>query len=371
MSIARVFPMSDGPPIPHELAVIIIKAYKAMQGDVRTLASVSDRGGFSWSEVPLIFTQVKRRDRLLYQQLMAEARNLVLRPAAEVSSALGDEVRAALGGVVTTARSPSEAAPLPDMPDRWLEENADKVPAPLPDTTTLTIVCWKWEQPGYRVKFTADHVNTFGRMIKRHYKKPCQLVCITDDATGIKEMETFPIWDDHTKVPNPSGKHLPSCYRRLKIFDPAITEQLGATRILSMDLDVVLTGDVSLIFNRPDPFVGWKVPGVFVPEVYNGSMFMFTPGLYSWIWETFDPIKSPALSKQAGYQGSDQAWLSYCLKAREPGWGKHDGVYSYPRDVRTVMGLPSQARIVIFHGSRKPWDVRYSRDQVWIRKHYK
>lgn len=370
MAIARVFPMLDGPPIPYELAEVIIRAYQALHGEKRTLASVSERGGFSWSEVPLAFTQLKRRDRQAHDALMRMARNLTLLPAVEINSNLRQEVQAALDGqpgIITVPGQP----PIPEPPDRWLLENSGKAVVPPAADEVLTIVCWKWEQSGYRVRFSADQVNILARMIKRNYKKPCQLICITDDPKGIKEMDTIPIWDDHERVPNPSGKHLPSCYRRLKIFDPKVAEELGATRILSIDLDVVITGDVSMIFDRPDPFVGWKVPGVFVPEVYNGSMFMFTPGHYSWIWETFDPVKSPILAKQAGYQGSDQAWLSYCLKAREPGWGKHDGVYSYPRDVRTVMGLPAQARIVIFHGARKPWDSRHSRDRQWIMKHYK
>jgi len=371
MAVARYFPMLDGPAIPYELAELIFVAYRRLHGEQATLARVSERGGFAWAEIPLIFNQVKRKDRQLNDSLMTRARNLVLTPTGEVNKALRDEVVSALRNEVVVPTAPGES-PVEPGPDLWELYNGGKGGEPQAVTDELTIVCWKWSQPGYKLSFTSQHVNILASMIRRNYKRPHRIVCITDEPKGIvDDVETFPLWDDHASVPNISGKHLPSCYRRLRIFDPAIAEALDAKRILSIDLDVVFTGDVSHILTRPDPFIGWKVPGVHVPEVYNGSMFLFTPGPYSWIWETFDPFKSPRLAKQAGYQGSDQAWISYCLKAREPGWGKHDGVYSYPRDIRAMMRLPTDARLVIFHGARKPWDQRHSRDRVWIQKHYK
>lgn len=374
MPVVRVFPMRDGPPIPYVMAELILEALRFLKGPQVNLGEISNSQSLGWADVPLIFGQIKKRDRAYHTQLMFMARNL----AVTEDSDLVGQARAEVLHALDKAELPPPKVALEDMPDVWAEKNARVEGAPhvalsMPDpgTVPLTIVCWKWEQSNYKTRFTSLHVNTLGKMIKRHYKKPHRLICITDDPAGITEMETFPLWKDHANVPNASGKHLPSCYRRLKIFDPAIAEQLKAQRILSIDLDVVLTGDVTAIFDRLDPFVGWKVPGVHVDWVYNGSVFLFTPGPYSWIWETFDPIKSPELTKQAGYQGSDQGWISYCLKAREPGWGRHDGVMSYPREVRHALGLPQGARLVIFHGQRKPWDSRYSRDRQWIMKHWK
>lgn len=369
MAIVRVFPMRDGPPIPYALAEIILKAHQRCHGAELSLAKISEAGGFAWGEVPLIFGQVRKKDRLLHQALMYEARSMQAESDSDVVHASRVEVINALEHAPVM---PAEVL-IPEMRDHWAEQNARPVDAPLPvqaPDTQLTIVCWKWHQENYKTRFTSEQVNILGRMVKRHYKTPHRMVCITDNPKGITEMETLELWKDHAGIPNVSGKHLPSCYRRLKIFSKEVGELLRARRIISLDLDIVLTGNVTHIFDRPDPFVGWKVPGVHVAEVYNGSIFLFDVGPYSWIWETFDQNKSPQLAKQAGYQGSDQGWISYCLKAREPGWGRHDGVYSYPREVRHAIGLPQGARLVIFHGQRKPWDARYSRDRAWIQKHY-
>jgi len=363
--------MQDGPPIPYQLAEVIHAAYVRLHGEDATIAKISERGGFAWNEVPLIFSQVRKKDRELHKKLMDLARTLIIDEDSLISTRSRDEVMTALDNGPMPEKLPIPQI-IPDNElDHWEAHKAERVTVAEAPRAPLTIVCWKWTSDNYKVQFSSQHVNTLAKMIKRHYKNPHRLVCITDDPKGITECETYPLWNDHANVPNVSGKHLPSCYRRLKIFSKEMGQELKADRILSIDLDVVLVGDVSAIFDRPDPFVGWKVPGVHVAEVYNGSMVLFTAGLYDWIWSTFDPVKSPLLAKQAGYQGSDQGWLSYCLKAREPGWGRHDGVFSYPREIRHFMGLPNNSRLVIFHGQRKPWDTRYSRDRHWIQKHYK
>jgi hypothetical protein len=388
MAILKSFPMKDGPAIPYVLAEIIYEAYRSGSRAHKTMAQISDEGGFYWAEVPLYFGQVRKKDRFLYEDLLLRARSIpsIDNPGSSIVDISKREVAAAIRQVdemdmliaaqqreetekVAAARMRVEKL-LAEQPDYWEEHAAHLQSSPPPVVNApLTIVCWKWNSPGYKTVFLPEHVHTLQKMIKRHYPRPHRFVCITDDPRGL-DCETYKLWKDHSNLPNISGKHLPSCYRRLKIFSKEMAEVFGP-RILSMDLDVILTGDVTHIFDRPDPFVGWKVPGVNVPEVYNGSMFLFTAGAYSWIWETFDPEKSPRIASLAGYQGSDQGWISFCLKAREPGWGKHDGVYSYPRDVRHTTGLPVGARIVIFHGQRKPWDRRWTRDRAWIAKHYR
>lgn len=168
---------------------------------------------------------------------------------------------------------------------------------------------------------------------------------------------------------NACGSHLPSCYRRLKIFSKEIAEQLGE-RIISVDLDVCIVGEMASVWDRPGSFIGWKVQGAIHPNVYNGSMFMFEAGKHTDIWSTFDPHVSPQQSRLAGYFGSDQGWISFKLKGRLPGWGRAQGVYSYPRDLRRK-SLPSDARIVIFHGKRKPWDENTTIESPWVADHWR
>ena len=235
----------------------------------------------------------------------------------------------------------------------------------------LTVVTFKWRPPaGYRSRFDARTVNALFRMVDRHYPAPHRNVCITDDPAGIDPaIDIVPLWPDHATIPSPHGRQNPSCYRRLKLFDPAIEAVLGP-RFVSLDLDTVIVGDLRPLWDRPDEFIIW---GETDPRsFYNGSMFLQTAGARAQVWRTFDPRRSPWEAKRAGKFGSDQGWISYCLGPGEATWGRADGVYSFrvhlePHDTGDT--LPANARIVMFHGKTDPWTWRAQR-LPWVREHY-
>jgi hypothetical protein len=236
----------------------------------------------------------------------------------------------------------------------------------------ITFVVWKWFSPTYRTVFLPEYVNIFAAMLARHYGAPYRLICITDDPQGV-DCETFPIWADHANLHNPSGAVLPSCYRRLKIFDAETTRALGITegeRVVSIDLDCVLVSDLVPMFERAGDLVAWKGIGTFRPVVYNGSLFMFRAGRLQWLWDEFDPIESPKQTREARYFGSDQAWLSFRLNGKAPGWDVEHGVYSYARDVH-LQELPANARVVFFNGKRKPWEAKTQASAPWITRHWR
>lgn len=231
----------------------------------------------------------------------------------------------------------------------------------------MTIVTFKWKPPaGYRSKFGPESVLALRDMVARHYPRPHRFVCITDDATGLKSVETIPLWNDHASLQSPHGRHNPSCYRRLKLFDPAIESLLGP-RFACLDLDTVIVGDLVPILDRPEDFVIW---GETNPKsFYNGSMFLMTAGARAKVWTEFDPKHSPMRAKRAGRFGSDQGWISYCLGPGEATWGRQDGVYSFRVHLEPTDGgevLPANARIVFFHGKVDPWHWKAQR-LPWVR----
>jgi hypothetical protein len=237
----------------------------------------------------------------------------------------------------------------------------------------IHFVCWKWRSKTYRTVFEAKHVNVLAGMLRRHYKAEHRLICITDDPTGVK-CETHPLWKDLSELVNPSGAVLPSCYRRLKLFAGETTQAMGiedGERVASLDLDVVLTGEVTALFDREEDFVGWKGIGTYRPVVYNGSLWMFRAGRLRWLWDEFDPDQTPKLTREAKYFGSDQGWMSYRLNGSAPGLDIEDGVYSFARDIHRQRKLPANARIVFFNGKRKPWERLTQREQPWIAKHWR
>jgi hypothetical protein len=239
----------------------------------------------------------------------------------------------------------------------------------------ITFVCWKWHSQTYRTVFTAQHVNTLAAMLRRHYPAEHRLVCVTDEPDLI-ECETFPLWPDHKNLTNPSGLEKPNCYPRLKIFSGEQTRAMGiedGARVVSMDLDIVITNDLRPLFERDGKdwdFVGWQRVGPFRPVVYNASLFMFRAARLGWLWDEFDPQKSPAEAKEAMYFGSDQAWVSYRLNGGKPAWDTQHGVYSFLRD-GLWRGLPDNARIVCFNGRWKPWDAFAINGAPWISRHWR
>jgi len=232
----------------------------------------------------------------------------------------------------------------------------------------LTVVTFKWRPPaGYRSKFGPESVHALRAMVARHYAAPHRFVCITDDAAGLGDIETIPLWPDHAELVSPHGGHNPSCYRRLKVFDPAI-EQLLGRRFVCMDLDTVVVGDLAPIFDRSEDFLIW---GETNPKsFYNGSLFMMTAGARAQVWTRFDPKTSPREAFRAGRFGSDQGWISHVLGRGEATWNRSHGVYSYRVHIAPHGNvLPDNARLVMFHGKVDPWSYQ-AQQHAWVRQHW-
>jgi len=208
-------------------------------------------------------------------------------------------------------------------------------------------------------------------MVARHLHTPHEVVCITDDPKGIdSRVRIVPLWDDHASILSPHGGVSPACYRRLKAFAPEMRSVIGP-RFVSMDLDVVIVRDITPLLSRTEDFIIWG--SVLRTTPFNGSMWMMDAGARKEIWEEFDPIHTPLLTKKKGYHGSDQAWMSYRLSKDEAQWTpEKDGVYAFRSDIkRAKFRLPDDARIIFFQGHNDPWDPWSQKVAPWIKEHYR
>lgn len=233
----------------------------------------------------------------------------------------------------------------------------------------LTFLTFLWRPlPGYRSTFRPEHVNALRRALERHYHAPFRMVLVTDQpfAAYDRGIDVYRLWDDLARVPNPSGRGNPSCYRRLRVFSRNAGTWLGE-RFVCLDLDCVITGDLTPLFAGGEDFRIWQSSTAGNP--YNGSMWMLRAGARPHVWEDFDPQLSPTLTKRAGLFGSDQAWMALACPD-ESTWGPADGVYSFRNHLKGGADpLPSNARVVFFHGSVDPWDRR-AQALAWVRDNW-
>lgn len=234
----------------------------------------------------------------------------------------------------------------------------------------LTFVCWRWTPPrNYRSQYASETVHILKAMIERHYSKPHRFVCVTDRPDELTGVETVPLWSDCADIPSKLGHSYPSCYRRLKLFAPDAGVQFGE-RVVSIDLDTVIVGNIEHLFDRPEDFVIWGESDFPHTTPYCGSLWMLKTGSRPQVWTQFDEQTSPRLAWAAGCRGSDQGWISYVLGKGEATWGRKDGVYSFRKDLKNAAALPENARLVSFHGKVDPWSKEAQRIP-WVREHYR
>jgi len=292
----------------------------------------------------------------------------------------------------------------------------------------VSVVCFKYNIPGYRTRFTATMVNKTFLGLARNVGPdvPFEFVCITDDKKGLmSDVFTRPILPAFRGLRNPTSLTRPNCYPRLTLFDPSNPYGLQEY-FLSIDLDVVITGDVTKFIQHWRDFIVWKIRGRFCGSLFGGRVGA-TPQLFT----DFDPLRSPRLTHEAGLKGSDQAWFEYKLPDA-PVWTAADGIYGWQDEIgvkppRRRLGrppriipivpprsnrpdflgmnpllrrqqearqaraaalaaagkegppvrphgagnLPPDARMVFFYGEPKAWDPSAQEQSPWILQHYR
>ena len=223
----------------------------------------------------------------------------------------------------------------------------------------ITVVFWKWGN-----RYSAEHVNRGRSMVSRHLRLQHEVVCVTDDPSGIDgDIRIVPIADEMGYATHPRR---PNCYRRLTAFAPDAADWLGR-RILSFDLDIVITDDITDKIDRDEDFVALQDRASNTP--YNGSMWLLTAGSRPQVWESFDPETTPELTRRMGIVGSDQAQIARALGPNEAVWTEADGFYAYGRDICRKNGgkLPANAKAVFFFGPHDP----ATSDKPWVKEHWR
>lgn len=173
-------------------------------------------------------------------------------------------------------------------------------------------------------------------------------------------------------TPEPEDKGLTEirgCFARLRAFDPTWQAAQGLNpgdRVVCLDLDLVVTGSLDLLFSRPEPFGILQGVNASNPGKFNGSFWWTTAGYRPDVWSEFSPERAArfpffdfpddqsyleAMIPEAGAVGPPEGCYGFC----KPGWPKGEA-------------LPRNACIVAFPGWRDPIGFQHV---GFVREHWR
>lgn len=198
------------------------------------------------------------------------------------------------------------------------------------------------ESGDHRV-YNPSRVESLRQQFRRHLKVPHTFVCLTDDPALSETMTTIPLMHSWG-----------GWWSKLELFAHDWQEP-----VLYCDLDNVLLGDVTALrYEFPArPFLAahdWDYP------VLNSSLMAWW-GDYRYIYDSFhaDPVGCAARNQAMPYFG-DQGHIAHQLSLHgvRPLFWQHclpDGFFASRWDVSS--DRLSRARMVLWHGHPKPWQI--------------
>jgi hypothetical protein len=186
-------------------------------------------------------------------------------------------------------------------------------------------------------------------------------------ARNVTKPHRFHIWSP--PIEDAHLTRIPGCFARLRTFDPEWQKAQGieeGDRIVCLDLDLVITGNLDGLFGRPFGFSILQGVNATNPCPYNGSVWSLHPGFRPDVWTDFTP---EAAAKVPFYSfPDDQAWFAAKMPNADK-IGPPDGIYAFKKPGwPTGTDLPPNARIVAFPGHRDPSQFTWI---PWVSQHWR
>ncbi|ALF58745.1 glycosyltransferase [Psychrobacter urativorans] len=241
------------------------------------------------------------------------------------------------------------------------------------------IICMKWGD-----KYGAEYVNRLYNMVSRHLTLDFQMVCLTDDSTGIDAaVQCYPI----PELNLPSG--LPERgWKKLTTFQPDLYDLKGVA--LFLDIDIVIVANIDGFFTykaeHDDSVViirDWKKPWRMIG---NSSVYRFNVGMHTYpdllanFERNFETIRQQVRHEQAYL--SNYLREHHHLEYWDKTWCvsfKYQCMAPIPFNLVRAPHLPENAKIVIFHGEINPPDAinggsgkwyRYVKPSPWLKEYW-
>jgi hypothetical protein len=224
----------------------------------------------------------------------------------------------------------------------------------------LCVVTWLWG-----TKYSPEYVERLALGVRRHLRTPHRFLVMTDRAaTFSRGIEPYPLED-----PELAGR---GCLARLRMFDPGWQDRHGIiTRLLCLDLDVVVVGPLDPLLARQEPLLVLRGANMSNPCPLNCSILALRHWAHPELWWDLTPERVASIPHHEF--PDDQGWLWHRMPDT-PGWelgptsgvwamGKGRGDAAWPRSNE----LPVGARLVAFPGHRDP---RQFTHLPWVAQHW-
>ena len=239
--------------------------------------------------------------------------------------------------------------------------------------TVRNIICMKWG-----TKYGPEYVNTLHSIVDRHLSGAFRFICLTDDETGIDErIECFPI-------PNLDIEEGPERgWKKLNVFRTGLWDLHGPT--LFLDLDVVITDSIDALFEHPGEFLiihDWAKGS---RDIGNSSVFRFEAGMHQDVIDRFERDHQSIRNQVR----NEQEYLTRAVENKS-GFGfwpsewcvsfKYQCMAKFPMTFFKDPILPSQAKVIAFHGHPTPPEAikgvsrkwtRWVRPTKWVADHWR
>lgn len=248
------------------------------------------------------------------------------------------------------------------------------------------IICIKWG-----TLFGPEYVNRLYSGVRRNLSQPVRFLCMTEETDGLHpDIEVLPLPVEPYAEPMGAALAVANrqgAMRKVSLFRPGLVPDLDGP-FLGFDLDVVITGDLTPIWQMPADKIAmrhdWTEKRKGRPTGH-GSVFRFDPARHGYLYN--DLAANPYAEVEEA-RGSEQRYTSHKAMDNDdfayiPGElvvsFKYDCLGLPPINYLRDPILPTEARVVCFHGRPKmseavtgykgSW-IRHSRPCAWLKDHW-
>lgn len=232
---------------------------------------------------------------------------------------------------------------------------------------TVNVLCIKWGN-----KYGCEYVNRLASMVARNLSQPHRFVCLTEDPTGIDdhiEVLPMPITGDAELDARVPWTRAHGWLKVLSFCNP-LHDLVGPT--LFIDLDVVIVDRIDCFFEVPGEFLvirEWdKRDGTGNTSVYRFEAGKH-PDVLSDLIAAREAIQSRVRNEQEYVTRAmrDKGVLSYWPDSWCRSFKRHC-VRPFPRSWFEPPVIPTDARIIAFHGRPYPEEAQRGVSGKWYRR---